>query len=284
MKPTFLVLLLATHCLGACASSQPFYHAAHKFKESFNPPALTEDREFPQLRGRMDYFGARVTIDENGNHVPLSPTVDFAADCGIVPVISGKDELFDGWDGFDAFYKFSESVGKSNGRTTGYLEVLKLVGQYDGEARRLHDDIAATNEQLLALVKADLSIFDKKMQALPLFARIVEKSYALAKLGGFNYEGGCGAGEEDSQTVFFAAEPPPRILRFIDVFDYKTCESIGADPLRFDQCDLWEDVIRDGPYYLSGDYHIFAAWQDGSQKRLRFSATSKSPSTLRITK
>lgn len=216
----------------------------------------------PHLFALNKNFSDVGNIPYGGRHV------DFREDCGLV----------------DINYRLTESAAKTQARIENYFVILKARNMLNDEVKKKFSEIYYINEVIKEKIKSNLSLDNKKTDALPMFLAFEIKSSELARLVGFNYDGGCGAAAEDSQEVTFDVDPSAKEVKFISKFHLKFCKSIGADPLDFNECDAWEDVIKDDAYELSGDYFVYAKWSDGTTKESMFSVTSKKAARIRVFK
>jgi hypothetical protein len=84
----------------------------------------------------------------------------------------------------------------------------------------------------------------------------------------FVYQPGCGSGGED---VHFALQPKDGQLFLIPVFLYKLCQIQHLNPLDFQSCDRWKEILDEQVWDVSGDYMYIARWSDGVVRCGKFS-------------
>lgn len=128
---------------------------------------------------------------------------------------------------------------------------------------------------------------DRSSEQFDRMLRQIEKSLANsliaygrsgAGLPQFQFEGGCGAGEEE---VRITSTPGGARVRYISLFQYKLCQARNINPEDPANCEGWISAVK---LYedMIGKYRYVAAWPDGYQTRGLFDITGKT--TVNITR
>lgn len=195
------------------------------------------------------------------------PYIDFAIDCGI-----------NGERG-----SLINDISNLGERVEGYPTVIKVLGKWDGKANLRHAELKKEYNLTIAIANSSETQVAKLRKVKPFLRRADKLSKAMAEAANVDYEGGCGAGPEDSQKVDFEITPKPKTAFYILDFEFDRCKAILNDPYDGSKCDLWRDIQPKGNE-LSGSYRYRVTWDDGMHSEGRFSALGTGRKIVRISK
>jgi hypothetical protein len=205
------------------------------------------------------------------------PYIDFARDCG-VDVSSVIEHYKQGDPSF-----LVSNVASLGERIKGYPSVLMAIGKWDNIAEKRHSKLEEIYNATLKIANSNGSRLRKLQEAQPYLLEAEKISKQMAKSAGVAYEGGCGAGPEDSQKIDFVIIPKPKSAFYIVEMDFDQCRMVLKDPYDTEKCESWTQV-KPTDNELSGRYLYHVTWPDGSFVKGRFSALGTLRKTERITK
>lgn len=190
------------------------------------------------------------------------PIIDFARDCGLPTDVSGIAQL-----------------GR---RIEQYPVALKAYGQWNESTDRRVAELKQAYDSAVVIANKDVSTDRRVEEESPIMERAEKISQDLASSAGFVYEGGCGAGDDDSQLVSFSLAEKPKSAFYIVQMAFDECKEILSDPYNTSKCEGWTPIPRQD--YLSGNYRYRVTWSDGSVSEHAFSVLSKKQKTIEISR
>jgi hypothetical protein len=209
------------------------------------------------------------------------PVIDFAADCGVTAsinemniedVIKGKSRSF-----------LINDVALLGTRVVQYPVALKAFGKLGPSAEQRLSALKQAYDETVIIANKKISPVKRLREAAPVLEKAEKISEDIASAAGFQYETGCGAGPEDSQTVEFAISERPKSAFYILQMDFDACKRVLADPYDPSQCDAWAR-IKAKNNDLSGNYRYRVTWSDGTVAEQSFKALSTGKKTIEINK
>jgi hypothetical protein len=209
--------------------------------------------------------------------------VNFGEDCGITGAIGNLSESGPkGRPKKGATFLIAD-VDNLRARLREYPKLLKALKKWDTQAESSLETINKLYQKVVNIVNGPGTAIDKIKRSGPSLQQADQISEKMAKAAGFEYYGGCGAGEEDSQSVKFVITPKPKSASYIPQMDFDACKRIVKDPYDTNQCDMWE-TIQPNENALSGRYRYRVIWDDGSMKDGSITALGTSKKTVTIEK
>jgi hypothetical protein len=184
---------------------------------------------------------------------------------------------FDDFSAGDSASLTIKALAILQSRVDDYPKFINALGKQSKETdtllKQLDDDLSRS----MKIMNGSGSKKERRRAVEVPFRDAKLVSERLAKLANVSYSGGgCGAGEDDSQTVSFNFVPKPKSARYILEYDFEQCQSLLKNPYDPDKCDAWQAMLPEDNY-LSGNYRYRVVWSDGQIRddKISFNGTKK---------
>jgi hypothetical protein len=235
----------------------------------FGCHALAEPRLLTAEQKRQLQGNRFLTFDCTGASCKRRDYIDFRRDCGI----SISAELEARW--------LIDDLDNLRIRVRDYPKVAVALNQNTPQFQDRMTELQSIYTRLGSIVNSNGRLKDKIKQTSPLLIRADAISGEMANMLGVEFEGGCGAGPEDSQSFSFVIEPKAVYAGYILNMDYAKCRLHTDSPDDPDKCSLWIDMQPSGNE-LSGNYRYRVVWPNGAAKTGTIPANGTTPKTFTI--
>jgi hypothetical protein len=250
---TTLLLVSATITMAQSSANNPMgRHYITKTQEALLKKSIYATRDYA----------------DNGKN--YRPYVDFDRDCGISGSVENLQYHKKGERTF-----LIEDASNLKERLVGYPRDLTALGKNDSFAQVTLSHLGQYYKAVEEIANGTQDPVSKVRAAAPYLTKATSASQDLARHAGFDYEGGCGAGPEDSEPVVFQITPKPNAAYYILDMDFDNCKAVLADPFDVKKCEYWDRIHSNNDELVSGTYKYQVLWNDGGRSTGKFSAMSK---------
>jgi len=217
---------------------------------------------------------------KSDKHSSCKPRINFVGgQCGLTGSVDIIDEKGKYTPGYTTLTWDISQLGL---RVEQYPAALKAFNKWNASAEAAWTELKDVHSKAVAIANSGAKRVDKLKQAKPLLERAEKISEAMARAAGFEYDGGCGAGEEDSQIVRFSFPEKPKSALYILQMEFDACKRVLSDPYDTKACEAWMNIQSSNE--LSGLYRYRVVWSDGGISEKPFSALSKGKKTVEVSR